>query len=90
MPQKLRSPVRANSRGTHVPLRCRLRRRSDFVDGRQHYLSVPLWGAEDGFKRLQENDQKKNEWAEKNSYRLLRIAYFEEDRIDEILTSFID
>ena len=59
-------------------------------DGRQHYLSVPLWGAEDGFKRLQENDQKKNEWAEKNSYRLLRIAYFEEDRIDEILTSFID
>lgn len=54
-------------------------------DGRQHFEPIPMWGGKESFNRLQDNDQKKNKWAEDNGYRLLRIAYFQEDQIEQIL-----
>jgi len=60
-------------------------------DGRQHFEPVSVFGGEDGFNDLIENDRLKNEWAIQNSYHLVRISFSDENLIEEMLDSyFID
>ena len=41
--------------------------------------------AEDKFKETQENDKIKNEYAKKHNWKLIRIPYWDFDKIEEIL-----
>lgn len=54
-------------------------------DGEQHFKSVSYFGGEQGFLKRKNNDQIKNQWAKDNNIPLLRIPYWEFDRIEEIL-----
>lgn len=58
-------------------------------DGRQHFQPVDVFGGRDSFERLVANDRKKDDWAKKNSYKLIRISYEYEDSIEKILCEYI-
>lgn len=47
-------------------------------DGPQHFQPVELWGGEETFARQQLNDCTKNEWADANGFKLIRIRYDED------------
>lgn len=51
-------------------------------DGEFHYKDFYHDGS---FERLQEHDRRKNEYAKKNNWKLIRIPYWEFDNIEEIL-----
>lgn len=58
--------------------------------GEQHYFPVDFTGkrkiiAEEQFKKQQEHDKRKREYAEKNKIKLLEIPYWDFDKIEEIL-----
>ena len=58
--------------------------------GEQHYRPVDFNGkgmkqAEKNFKKQQEYDKRKREYAQQNNIPLLEITYLEEDKIEEIL-----
>ena len=58
-------------------------------DGEQHFR-IKTFGrskesAKEQFKITQENDKIKNEYAKANGWKLIRIPYWEYDRIEEIL-----
>ena len=64
-------------------------------DGQQHFKKV-RWQkddteqqVEDHFNYIVDCDQKKNEYAEQNDYKLLRIKYTDIKNIDSILTEFL-
>lgn len=54
-------------------------------DGEQHYHVKEFFGGEEEFKKQVVRDNYKNEWAKDNNIPLLRIPYWEFDRIEEIL-----
>jgi ssDNA-binding Zn-finger/Zn-ribbon topoisomerase 1 len=58
-------------------------------DGRQHFEAVDLFGGEDSLAETQRRDQIKNGFADENGYRLLRIPYWDFQRIDQILAEAI-
>lgn len=45
-------------------------------DGAQHYMSVPLFGGEEGFEKRKENDRIKDEYCLKNNIDLIRLPYY--------------
>jgi very-short-patch-repair endonuclease/protein-arginine kinase activator protein McsA len=55
-------------------------------DGMQHFKSIAKWGGEKTYQALRENDALKNEWAQVHGYKLIRIKYTDEDKIEEILS----
>lgn len=62
------------------------------VDGEQHYRSIAFFGGETSFIQLQKNDKKKNIYARQKGYILIRIPYFDFDRVDKeyLLNLFYD
>lgn len=65
-------------------------------DGIQHYKPTDFRGAmseqqiQGQFKKVQQNDQIKNQYAEDNNWTLIRIPYTEYDNIEQILDSYLD
>ncbi len=57
-------------------------------DGEQHFRSVVFFGGDDGFKKLQHNDNIKNKYCEQNRIPLLRISYLE--NINEKLSNYLE
>ena len=51
-------------------------------DGIQHYSDRSgVWNREDSLERRQERDNRKNKWAFENNIPLVRIPYWERDKI---------
>ena len=55
------------------------------VQGIQHEKSVDIFGGDTQFKKQQEHDKRKREYAKSHGYRLLEIWYYDFDNIEEIL-----
>jgi len=64
-------------------------------DGQQHFEPVDFTGKmseqqiQDTFKKVQQNDQIKNQYAKDNNWTLIRIPYTEYDNIEQILDSYL-
>jgi hypothetical protein len=54
-------------------------------DGRQHYEPIEYFGGIISHEKLVEYDKIKNQYAEHNKIKLIRISYIEYENIDEIL-----
>ena len=59
-------------------------------DGEKHFRVVDFSNkneelAKKQFKIIQENDRLKNEYAKKHNWKIIRIPYWDFDRIEEIL-----
>ena len=59
-------------------------------DGKQHFEVVDFSSknqelAKEQFEQIKENDKIKNEYAKKHNWKLIRIAYWDFDKIEEIL-----
>ena len=50
-------------------------------DGIHHYKAAGGWSTEENFRKMQERDQKKNEYALAHNIPLVRIPYWERDTI---------
>lgn len=55
-------------------------------DGQQHYFPIEMWGGQDGFDKLLIRDAIKTKYCLDKNIPLIRIPYFDFDRIEEILT----
>lgn len=55
-------------------------------DGTQHFERSELWGGKQGLKRTQRHDAIRNRFAEEFNYKLIRIPYWDFDRIENILS----
>lgn len=56
-------------------------------DGEQHYQwhnSRKGWNTEDNFKQTQYRDSIKNDYCQRNKIKLIRIPYYEYDKIDKV------
>ena len=51
-------------------------------DGEQHFNAVELFGGEEQLKIQQERDKNKNEYCKKHNIPLLRIPYYDFDKMD--------
>lgn len=58
-------------------------------DGIQHFEPISIWGGEKALKSLKIRDEIKNEFASEHNYKLIRINYFELEKIDKILKAEI-
>lgn len=58
-------------------------------DGEQHFRPVNSWGGDGGFKKRLINDQIKNEYCTKNNIPLIRIPYWEQSNIEDILENVL-
>ena len=58
-------------------------------DGEQHYRPVDWFGGLEALKDNKRRDKIKNDYAENNGVTLLRIPYWEEDNLEEIIKSRI-
>lgn len=56
-------------------------------DGKQHFEPVEYFGGQDQFERQKQNDSIKDEYCQQYSIPLLRIPYWDIDRIPEILNA---
>ena len=54
-------------------------------DGIQHFEYQPHFGTYSKFLKQQKRDEIKTEYCKKNNIKLIRIAYYEFDKIDEII-----
>lgn len=54
-------------------------------DGKQHFKAMKRFGGQEGFESLRVRDEKKNRWAWENGYMLMRIPYWMQERIPELL-----
>lgn len=59
-------------------------------DGKQHFYMEDYWGGGKELARVQQSDKEKNEFCARNNMPLLRIPYYEIDRVDEIVAEFIE
>ena len=65
-------------------------------DGIQHYEPTNFTGKmseqqiQSNFKKVQENDQIKNQYAKDNNWTLIRIPYYDYDNIEQILAAYIE
>ena len=53
--------------------------------GKQHEQPIEYFGGEKTFKKQQEHDKRKREYAKQNNINLLEIWYYDFDNITEIL-----
>lgn len=51
-------------------------------DGEQHFKPVENWGGEEAFKIQQQRDNKKNQYCQEHNIILIRIPYWDYDKID--------
>lgn len=58
-------------------------------DGEHHFESVEFWGGKDYLKEVQNSDTLKNEWCRIHEIDLVRIPYWEEDLIPEIVKRLV-
>lgn len=56
-------------------------------DGIQHFTSQEYWGGEEGYKIRVFNDQIKNNYTQKNKIHFVRISFFENNQIEEIMNT---
>ena len=56
-------------------------------DGRQHYESVKFYGGDDAFYSTQQRDIIKNKYCETNNIQLIRIPYWELDKVEVLLSN---
>jgi len=54
-------------------------------DGRQHFEAIACWGGEDNFNYIKKNDEIKNTFCADNDISLIRIPYWNFNKIEEIL-----
>lgn len=54
-------------------------------DGIQHFEKLRFFGGDDGLKKIIHRDNIKNEYCSSNNIKLIRIPYYEFDKIDKIL-----
>ena len=54
-------------------------------DGHQHFEPIEIWGGEQEFKRILESDRLKDIHAKEKDIPLIRIPYWDYQKIDEIL-----
>lgn len=54
-------------------------------DGQQHFASIDIFGGQDRFVYQQENDEIKNKYCKDHNIKLLRIAFYDIDNINDIL-----
>lgn len=59
-------------------------------DGQHHFKPVAKWGGEENFTKVQESDKFKNEYCREMGYPILRIAYWEFPKVEELVTKFIN
>ncbi len=59
-------------------------------DGKQHFEPTTLYGGENGFKKRLYLDNLKNEWANNNNIKLLRIPYYNFSKIETILYDYLN
>lgn len=57
--------------------------------GEQHYKPIEIFGGEEVFKKQIIHDEEKDKYAKINNYRLLKIPYFDIDKIDYILSDLV-
>lgn len=55
-------------------------------DGEQHYKAIDFFGGEAELNNIRISDRIKNDYCAANGIPLIRIPYWDYDRIDEILT----
>ncbi len=58
-------------------------------DGRQHFERSELWGGHHELERTQRRDAIRDRFAVEHAYRLIRIPYWDYDRIELILADAI-
>ena len=64
-------------------------------DGEQHFEPVDFTSKmseeqiQEQFKKVQQNDQIKNQYAKDNNWTLIRIPYWDIDNIEQILDSYL-
>ena len=51
-------------------------------DGQQHFEGIDIFGGEEQFKIQQERDARKNQYCQEHGIDLLRIPYYDYDKID--------
>jgi len=59
-------------------------------DGLQHFESINFWGGEKRLNYTKNNDEIKNKYCENNNIKLLRIPYYEIDKIADILLNIFN
>lgn len=59
-------------------------------DGEQHFIPAHNFGGKETFERTRRNDEIKNNYCERNNIRLLRIPYYDIQKIDSILTDYFN
>ena len=50
-------------------------------DGEQHFKPIEKWGGEEKFLIQKERDERKNQYCKENNLNLLRIPYYDFDKI---------
>jgi very-short-patch-repair endonuclease len=58
-------------------------------DGIQHYITVPLFGGENGLRETQRRDAIKTKFCEDNNIDLIRIKYTDYSNIEDILIDML-
>jgi hypothetical protein len=58
-------------------------------DGEQHFKSKEFFGGDKEFEKVQIRDQIKNDYCQSHNIFLLRIPYWEKDRVNEIIDDFL-
>jgi hypothetical protein len=58
-------------------------------DGEQHFRVHEYFGGEEGYKTLKQNDNLKNKFCLKNNIKLIRIPYYDFNKISDILDNEI-
>lgn len=60
-------------------------------DGQQHFKPISIFGGEEDFKKRQRNDEIKNQYCKDNNIKLIRIPYWDYDKLnEEYLLSLIE
>ncbi|MED3626332.1 hypothetical protein P4478_04040 [Bacillus subtilis] len=59
-------------------------------DGRQHFKSIDYFGGIEGLRLNKIRDGIKNDFCRQNGLPLLRIPYWEIDRVEQLLSNFIN
>lgn len=59
-------------------------------DGQHHFKPAAKWGGEENFTKVQESDKFKNDYCREMGYPILRIAYWEFPKVEELVTKFIN
>jgi very-short-patch-repair endonuclease len=54
-------------------------------DGAQHFRAIEKWGGMDNLKTVKRNDGIKTRYCKRNGIKLVRIPYWDMNKIDEIL-----